>query len=365
MHVPFYDLSKEYTLLNKDIKNAIDSVLQSQNFILGSQLHSFESEFAEYIGSNYCVGVGSGTDGLILSLMALGIKKGEEVITQANTFIATAYAISIVGAKPVLVDVDSLTHQMISEEVEKKITNKTKAIIPVHMFGSPAPIKEILKIAKKHKLFVIEDACQAHGGEYDGKKLGSFGDISVFSFYPSKNLGAYGDGGAICTNKKTVYKKLMMLRNYGQRIKYHHVSFGTNTRLDELQAAVLRVKLRYLDTFIKERNVLAERYLNLLNSVNTVKIIENGKSGYHLFVIKSRKRNSLKDYLEKRQIFTQIHYPLPIHKNPVYKDLFTKQSFPNSEEIAKTSLSLPFFFGMTERSQLFVADSINSFFNKK
>lgn len=363
MQVPFYDLSEEYSLIQKDVKQAIDRVLKSQYFILGDELSHFEEEFASYVGTKYCVGVGSGTDGLILALMALGITKGDEVITQANTFIATAYAISIVGAKPVLVDVDSSTHQIDPKEVSKKITKKTKAIIPVHLFGSPAPMNEIQHVAKKHKIKILEDACQAHGAMYKNKNLGTFGDASVFSFYPSKNLGAYGDAGAVCTNNKKIYAKLVSLRNYGQRLKYKHTRFGTNTRLDEIQAAVLRVKLKYLDLFVKKRNDIANFYLEHLENVKTPQIVQDGKSSYHLFVITSEVRDTLKKFLDSQKIFTQIHYPIPVHKNKVYEKEFGRSSFPVSEKLAKMSLSLPLYYGLSQKQLRFVTKTIHSFFS--
>lgn len=362
MSVPFYDLSSEYKLIKKDIQNAVDKVISSQQYILGSELSSFEDEFATYLGVHHCVGVGSGTDGLLLALLALDIKKGDEVITQANSFIATAYAISLVGASPVLIDVDPKTHQMDITKLEKLITRKTKVIIPVHLFGSPAPIKEIIKIAKKNKVKVIEDACQAHGGRYDEKKLGSFGDLSVFSFYPSKNLGAYGDGGAVCTNSKSMYEKLLLLRNYGQRKKYVHETFGRNSRLDEIQAAVLRVKLTHLDAFVKERNKIAMYYRSNLKNVKYPEVVKDGSSAYHLFVITHKKRDSLQRMLSNKGIGTLIHYPIPIHLQKVYTSLRKSNgSYPVSEMLAKTSLSLPFFFGISKKQLEYVVSSINSF----
>lgn len=362
MNVPFFNLSPEFHLLEKEIQKSIKKVLTSGRFILGDEGSAFEKEFADFLGANYAIGVASGTDGLVLALHALGVGKGDEVITQANTFIATVVAITLVGARPVLVDVDPLTHQMDVEKLEKAITKKTKAIIPVHLYGSPSPIDKIKQLAKKHSLFLIEDACQAHGAKVNGKTLGTFGDIAVFSFYPSKNLGAYGDGGAIVTNSASLDKKIRLLRNYGQTKKYHHDTFGINSRLDEIQAAVLRVKLKNLVRNIKNRQQTAKLYTTRLKNVTIPPLYENSESVYHLFVIEHAKRDSLQKYLANENIDTMIHYPVPVHLQRVYTYLgYRKGSFPISENLAKSILSLPIFFGITKEEIEYVAEKINSF----
>lgn len=360
--IPFFTLSREYAKYKKEINKAITSVLTTQQFVLGEQVRLFEKEFASYLNVRYVVGVNSGTDGLMLALLALGVGPGDEVITQANSFVATATAIRAVGATPILVDVDQETFQINIFEVQKKISKKTKAIIPVHLYGASSEIEKITKLAKKHKIFVIEDACQAHGSGYKTQKLGTFGEIGVFSFYPSKNLGAYGDGGAVVTNNKKLYQLLYMARNHGQEKKYIHKTYGINSRLDELQAAVLRVKLKYLDQHNLARQMLARRYVELLRGVKTQHILPNSVSNYYLFVITHTKRDALQRYLTSLGIGTLIHYPIPIHLLDSFKYLgYGSGDFPMSEKLAKTCLSLPLFFGMTRDEVTFVSQALLSF----
>jgi len=362
MNIPFLDLKAQYKNIKPEIDVAIKRVVDSQHFVLGQELEAFENEFAKYLGVKYVVGVNSGTDGLILALLSLGIGKGGEVITPANSFIATTTAIVQVGARPVIVDCDPDTYQIDVKQTEKAITKKTKAILPVHLYGAPAEIDKLCEIAKRNKLFLIEDACQAHGATFNNKKLGTFGDLGVFSFYPGKNLGAYGDAGAIVTNNKSLYEKLLKLRNHGQVKKYYHDSFGINSRLDEIQAAVLRVKLKYLDKWNKERNKVADNYNKSLRNYKTQQIIKNGKSCYHLFVLESGDRDKLQKYLADNGIHTLIHYPVPIHLQKAYEYLgYKKGNFPVAERIAKRIISLPIFPELANTEADFVIKKLLNF----
>lgn len=343
-HIPFLDLHRQYASIKPGIDKAIQGVLKRQMFILGEELDKFEKDYADYLNIRSVVGVNSGTDGLILALRALGIGKGDEVITQTNSFIATAIAISEVGATPVLVDIDPNTYEMDVDMVKKKITKKTKAILPVHLYGAPAPIEDLVELAKAKGLFLIEDACQAHGATYKNKKLGTFGDVSVYSFYPGKNLGAYGDAGAIATQDSKIADKLIKLRNYGMTKKYYHDTIGYNSRLDEIQAAVLRTKLKKLDQWNKKRNAIAKQYITLLPHIKKQTILPDGTSNYHLFVIEIPTRDKLQAYLKTHGIDTLIHYPVPIHLQACYKDLgYKKGDMPHAEKSSERLLSLPMY----------------------
>jgi dTDP-4-amino-4,6-dideoxygalactose transaminase len=365
MKIAFLDLKRQYKLIKKEVDGSIKRVLDRQFFILGPELEEFEKIYAEYLGVKYVVGLNSGTDGLILALQAIGVGKGDEVITPVNSFIATTLAITQLGGKPVFIDIDKDTYQIDVNKIESLITKKTKAILPVDLYGAPCRIDAINKIAKKHNLYVIEDACQAHGAEVNGKKTGSLADIGVFSFYPGKNLGAYGDGGAISTDNKALFEKIRKLRNYGQKEKYHHKEIGINSRLDEMQAAVLKVKLKYLDAWNKNRIKLAKIYNQNLKTVKTQKLYDNAKSCYHIFSIESRDRDNLKSYLEKEGIQTLIHYPIPIHLQECYEYLgFKAGSFPVAEAVAKKILSIPMYNELTEKEVLYIASKINEFTEK-
>jgi dTDP-4-amino-4,6-dideoxygalactose transaminase len=335
--------NREYKFFKTKVDKAIKEVLNSGQYIMGNKLKKFEKEFAKYIGVKYCIGVANGLEALQISLMALNIGKGDEVITVANTFIATALAISNVGAKPVLVDCDEYFLINI-DEIENVITSKTKAIIPVHLFGQVVNMDKLNKLAKKYKLKIIEDAAQAHGAKFNGRKAGSFGDLGCFSFYPTKNLGAYGDGGAITTNSKELYKKCLRLRNYGSDVKYIHEINGLNSRLDEIQAAILSIKLPYLDSFVKRRNEIANLYrINLEDKIGTTvlhNIQKNSLHGYHQFVILAICRDELKKYLKSKGVNTLIHYPIPIHRQKVYSE-YNNLNFLRSDYFAKSILSLP------------------------
>lgn len=360
--IPFFTLEREYRLHEKHINAAVTRVLRSQQFILGRETELFEKEFAAYLGVRHAIGVGSGTDGLILALLAVGIKKGDEVITQANSFVATAEAISFVGAKAVFVDINPATYQIDMLDLSNKITKRTKAIIPVHMYGAPGPIREVITFAKKNALFVIEDACQAHGATFEGKKLGTFGDIGVFSFYPSKNLGAYGDAGCVVTNSASLQKSIAMMRNHGQKTKYFHDTIGINSRLDEIQAAVLRIKLHYLEKTNDEHRKNANLYQSLL-TVKMQEIIPGGNSNYYVFVIQIKKRNLLQEFLKDVGIETMIHYPVPIHLQRPFSQGYKPGSLPITEGLAKTCLSLPLFTGISPDEVKYVSEKVNSFQN--
>lgn len=362
MNIPFLDLKTQYKSIKPEIDAAIKRVVDSQYFILGPELEAFENEFAKYLEVKYVVGVNSGTDGLILALLSLGIGKGDEVITPVNSFIATTAAIVQVGAKPVLVDCDPDTYQIDVRRVKDAISQKTKAILLVHLYGAPAEIDKLQDVAKRNKLFLIEDTCQAHGATFNNKKLGTFGDLGVFSFYPGKNLGAYGDGGAIVTRNKNLYEKLLKLRNYGQTEKYYNDSFGINSRLDEIQAAVLRVKLKYLDEWNKKRQVIANKYSKGLSNFKTQRIINKGVSNYYLFVIESDKRDQLQEYLLKNGIQTLIHYPIPIHLQKAHEYLgYKKGSFPEAENIANKIISIPIYPELRAEEIDFIIKAINKF----
>jgi len=364
MNVPFVDLKRQYDSIKDEVNTKINEVLQNTHFILGENSDAFEKEFANYCGVKYGVGVASGSDALTLNLKALGVNKGDEVITVPNTFIATVDAISRNGAKPVFVDIDPETYNIDVAEIEEKITDKTKAIIPVHLYGQPADMDEIIKIAKKYDLKIIEDACQAHGAEYKGKKVGSLSDVGCFSFYPAKNLGAYGDGGMVVTNNEQIAERIKMLRNYGQSKKYYHDFIGYNSRLDEIQAAVLRVKLRYLDEWNDKRREHAKLYNDLLENVSGIETPtekEFVKHVYHLYVIRCKNRNELQNYLSSKGVSTGIHYPIPVHLQKAYKHLEYKEGdFPITEKYAKEILSLPMFPELTDEEIEVVVGLIRS-----
>lgn len=360
--VPFLDLKAQYKGIKPEVDEATGRVLSSQHFILGSELEAFEKEFAEYLGCKYVVGVNSGTDGLKLALLALGVGKGDEVITTPFSFVATTLAITEVGAIPIFVDIDPATYQINPAGIEKKISNKTKAILPVDLYGAPCDMEAIMAIARGHKLAVVEDACQAHGAKIKNGFAGTFGDVGVFSFYPGKNLGAYGDGGAICTENENLYKKLLALRNYGQRVKYHHDTLGVNSRLDEIQAAILKVKLKYLNNWNKERNLVAQRYQEALKKYKLQQINSDFFSCYHLFVLESDRRDELIRYLGERGVQTLVHYPVPIHLQKCYEYLgYRPGDFPLSEKAANRIISLPIYPELEFDQQNYIIQLLNAF----
>lgn len=362
--IPLVDLRAQYQPLMEEIQNAIDSVLDGMQLFLGKNVQAFEAEFAEYCGVPYAVGIGSGTEALHLALLACGIGPGDEVITVSHTFIATVEAIHLAGARPVLVDIDPDTYTIDVNQIEDKITAQTKAIIPVHLYGQPADMDPILTIADKHHLIVVEDASQAHGAEYKGKRTGSMGDVGCFSFYFSKNLGAYGEAGMCVTNKPEIARRLRMLRDHGSEDKYCHSIMGVNARLDEVQAAVLRVKLRKLDEWNEARRRNAKSYDECLGDSPVVTPGEAlyGKHVYHLYVIRTARRDRLQTYLRERGISTGIHYPIPVHLQRAWRTAnYRTESFPVTERYVGEILSLPMYPELTEESIQRVAEAIREF----
>ncbi len=346
MTVPLLDLVTQYHNLRDELLPALERVMESAQFILGEELELFEDKFAAYCGADHCVGVSNGTEALHLTLRAMGIGCGDEVITAANSFAATACAIVYTGASPVFVDVNSEDYNIDVNLIEKAITPRTKVIMPVHLYGQPAEMEAISSIAKRHGLRVVEDACQAHGASYHGRPVGTLGDAGCFSFYPGKNLGAYGDGGAVVTEDRELADQLRVLRNYGQRVKNVHSILGYNSRLDTLQAAVLLVKLNHLDQWNDSRRAVATQYRELLAESDIVLPIERERLRhvYHLFVIRHKKRDYLLEYLKDRQIFCGIHYPSPLHCSVPFQSARTvPNGVPVSTAISQEILSLPIY----------------------
>lgn len=365
MKQPFMDFTKSIQQLKPELSQAIENVLVSRNFILGKEVNRFEKQFSTYCGARFAVGVGSGTDAIHLALRALQIGHGDEVVTSPLTFAATAFAILQAGSKPVFVDVEPETGCIDPSQLEKLKSKKIKAIVPVHLYGLPVDMKPLLKSAKRKGCHVIEDACQAHGAEYQGKKAGTFGKAGCFSFYPTKNLGAYGDGGAVVTSNKRVYSQLLRLRNYGCVKKNVHEVFGINSRLDEFQAALLRVKLKKLSVWNKKRRQLAEVYKNALSGLPLGLPIDTPqrKHVYHLFVIRCKKRNALKTFLQSKGVETLIHYPTPLHLQKAFWHLgYSKGNFPVAERLCNEILSLPFYPEMSAKEVQAVANHIRAFF---
>lgn len=365
-NISLVDLKAQYKTIKPEINSAIKNILESTHFILGEEVEDFEKKFAKYSDSKYGIGVGSGLNALELGMRALGIGKGDEVLTPVNSFIASSSAISFTGAKPVLVDCDENSFNIDPKRVEEKITKKTKAIMPVHLYGRPAEMDQILKIAKKHNLMVFEDACQAHGAKYKGKRVGSLGNFGAFSFYPGKNLGAYGDGGMVTTNDSKLAEKISQMRNYGQTVKYHHDYLAWNSRLDSIQAAILEVKLKNLDKWNKSRKKVAQIYNKLLKGLPIIapSIPEESDHVFHLYVIRFEKRDDLAQYLTTKGIATGLHYPIPIHLQKAYKDLGHKKGdFPISEKLASEILSLPIYPELKDSQVEFISENIKKFFN--
>ena len=362
--VPFVDLGAQYRTIEGEIGEATSRVIQQSDFILGREVSLFEEEFAAFCEAKYAIGVDSGTSALELALRAYDIGPGDEVITAANSFIASALAISHAGARPILVDVDPSTYTVDVSAIEKAITPRTKAVIPVHLYGHPAHMNPIRELADKHGLVIIEDACQAHGTRYKGRRAGSLGHAAAFSFYPGKNLGAYGDGGIVVTNDRGIARRLEMLRNYGQKEKYQHLFRGYNRRLDTLQAAVLRVKLRYLEKWNAARRWNAVLYHKFLDGCGLLLPGEapGAESVWHLYVIRAEQRDALKEHLISRGISASIHYPIPIHVQPAYLDLgYKKGDFPVTESCAHQVLSLPMYAEISQDQIEYVAKTIRNF----
>ena len=356
--VPFVDLKEQYLGIEKEVNDRLNKLFQNCHFVLGEDVAAFEEEFARYLGARYVVSVGSGTEALHLALRAAGVGKGDEVIVPANTFIATALAVSYTGAMPVVVDINDESYTIDCKKIEERITKSTKAIVPVHLYGQSADMDEIMDIARVNKLVVIEDACQAHGARYKGKRIGTIGQSGCFSFYPGKNLGAYGDGGAVATDDHRVAKKIVALRNYGQQEKYKHELIGFNSRLDSIQAAVLSIKLRKLDEWNEKRKALADLYSRLLaGKVSTPLVGDNRDHVYHLYAVRVQERDRLLEELNRAGIGAGIHYPLPIHLQMCYAPLgYKRGDFPVAEKVANEELSLPMYPELDEEKVLFVSE---------
>jgi dTDP-4-amino-4,6-dideoxygalactose transaminase len=361
--IPFVDLKAQYQSIKAEVDAAIASVLESSQFVLGEEVAILEEEFASYSGARYGIAVNSGTSALHLALLAAGIGPGDEVITVPFTFVATVSAICYTGARPILVDIDPCSYTMNVNQLEEVITERTKAIQPVHLYGQPADMDPVLEIARRHGLTVIEDAAQAHGSEYKGRRVGSIGELGCFSFYPTKNLGAYGEGGMIVTNNPEYACTLRLLRDWGQERKYHHVLRGYNYRMETIQAAILRVKLRLLEAWTEARRAHATRYDELLtdSSVQIPKVMPYARHVYHIYAVRVPQREVLRHGLHTRGIQTGIHYPIPVHLQPAYGDLgYGPGSFPCSEEVAREVVSLPMYAELNKEQVESIAVTVSS-----
>lgn len=364
MNIPFVSFVPMEKELDLELREAFERVYTRSWYIEGKEDENFEKAFAKYCETENCVGTGNGLDALMLVLKAIDVGEGDEVIVPSNTYIATALAVTYAGAVPVFVEPDIRTFNIDSVKIEEKITDKTKAIIPVHLYGQPCKMDSIMAIADKYHLYVIEDCAQAHGALYKGKKAGSFGNAAGFSFYPGKNLGALGDGGAVVSNDKEIADKVRALGNYGSDYKYHHIYKGHNSRLDEMQAAFLNVKLQHLDRMNEERRRIANRYLTEIHNDDIVLpyVIDEVVPVWHIFGIRCARRDGLEVYLKDKGIGTNKHYPIPIHMQECYADLGIRQGeLPIAEEISTTQLSLPMYYGITDEQISYVIDTINSF----
>lgn len=361
IRVPLVDLKAQYHAIRPDIDTAIQRVVDSAGFIMGPEVRAFEEAFAVYCGVAHCVGVSSGTAALTLSLRALGVGPGDEVITVAHTFIATAEAICAVGARPVFVDIDPHTYTMDPDQLAAAITSATRAVIPVHLYGQPADMTRINQIAQTHGLAVVEDAAQAHGSTWCGQKAGNLARLACFSFYPGKNLGAYGDAGAVTTNDRVLAEQVRLLRNHGRRSKYLHEQVGFGERLDTLQAAILAAKLPHLDCWIVARRRLAQRYNELLAGceIGLPRVAAGAESAWHLYVIRTPRRDEVAEYLKRHGVETGVHYPVPLHLQPAFAALdYRPGALPITEAVANTCLSLPLYPEMTDDQQERVAGLI-------
>ncbi len=360
--IPIIDSKRQYAAIQNEVEKEVLDVMRSGSYILGKHNKAFEEEMAKFIGVNHSVALNSGTDALHLALRALDIGPGDEVITVAFTFVATTEAIGIVGATPVFVDINPDTFNMDANLIEEKITPKTKAILPVHLYGQPAEMDKIMAIAKKHNLYVIEDCCQAIGAEFKGQKVGSFGDIGCFSFYPTKNLGTMGDGGLAVTNSEVLKNRMVALRNHGGAIRYYHDEIGVNSRLDEIQAAILRVKLNYIGDWNKKRREHAALYNKLFegcNDIETPKEIEDIYAVYHQYTVKVPNRDEVHKLLQEAGIGAMIYYPVPLHLQKVHAHLNLKEGLlPHTEKDTTMVLSLPMFAEITEEEQKTVAKTL-------
>lgn len=369
MTVPFVDLQAQYRSIKSEVDAAIQRVLDTSAFILGREVEAFERAFAEYVGAEFCVGVSNGTAAIQLALTACGVGAGDEVIVPANTFFATAEAVSTANATPVFVDCDADSCNIDASKIEAAVTPRTRAVLPVHLYGQPADLDAVFEVAERHNLIVVEDAAQAHGARYKGKRTGPLGRAGCFSFYPGKNLGAYGEGGAVVTNDREVARRVRLLRDHGSEQKYRHEIVGYNFRLEGIQGAVLNVKLKHLDRWNELRREHAARYRELLaphvdaGSLALQNEMPYAESVYHLFVIQAEARDSLQRFLSSAGVQTGIHYPVPVHLQPAYAPLGHKEGdFPVAESQARRLLSLPMFAELTERQVKYVADAVGDYF---
>ncbi len=367
--IPFLNFDPMHSAIRSEMQVAFQDVYDSNLFVMGQSVESFEKKYAEFNHVAHCIGVSNGLDALHLALKALGVAAGDEVIVPSNTYIATLLAVSYVGATPVLVEPDINTYNIDPTNIEKAITNKTKVIMPVHLYGQACEMDAIMSIAKKHGLHVVEDNAQAHGATFKNKLTGSFGDANGTSFYPGKNLGALGDAGAVTTNDDTLAQKIRILRNYGSEIKYHNEVIGYNQRLDEMQAAFLSVKLSYLPEWTRQRQQIAQMFSDALKNIGDLILPVTHPDAthvYHLYVIRTKHRDALQKHLTENEIGTMIHYPIPPHRQHAYTSLgYKKGDFAIAEKIADTCLSLPIWPGMTEEHIHYVATSISDFFTSK
>jgi dTDP-4-amino-4,6-dideoxygalactose transaminase len=367
MQIKMFDLARDHKEIKSELLKITDRVFTDGEFILGKEVRALEDAFASYIGTQYAVGVGSGTDAIKIAGLAYGLKGGDKVVTTPNTYIATAMSLSLHGITPVFCDIETKTYNMDPENLGD-ILRKEKGIrlcIPVHLYGHPSRVDEIADVCRKHGVGVLEDACQAHGSFFKGKKVGSFGDVSAFSFYPTKNLGCYGDGGMLLTNSDSIYENALMLRNHGQQGRHVHVTEGYNSRLDELQAAILKYKLTKLDGWNEKRREIASWYKRELKDTAVILPEEEswGYHVYHLFVVRAEKRDELMKYLAHKGITTMIHYPTPIHLQGAYRSLgYGKGSFPNAEAVADEIVSLPLYPSLTEEEVQYVCEGIRGFY---
>ena len=364
MKIPFVSFRPMEKELDQELRSAFDRVLDRSWYIEGEEDKAFESAFATYCGTKYCIGTGNGLDALMLILKALGIGSGDEVIIPSNTYIATALAVTYVGATPVLVEPDINTFNIDPHKIEPAITDKTKVIMPVHLYGQACDMDPIMKIAESHDLLVVEDCAQAHGATYKGRKVGTFGIASGFSFYPGKNLGALGDAGAVITNNEDVASKVRALGNYGSDYKYHHIYKGNNSRLDELQAAFLSAKLPILDKMNEERRRIAEMYSSGIHNpkITLPYVAPDCVPVWHIYAVRCAERDALETFLKEKGIGTNKHYPIPMHMQECYTDLHIPAgSLPVAEEISRTELSLPMYYGMTDEEIQYVIDMLNEY----
>lgn len=361
MIVPFVDLKAQYASIKAEIEVAIARVFENTSFVLGREVEAFEAAFAEYVGARFCIGVNSGTAAIQLAVMACGLSAGDEVIVPTNTFFATAEGVSTAGATPVFVDADPVSYNIDVMKIEAALTERTRAIMPVHLYGQAADLDPIFEIAERHQLIVIEDAAQAHGGLYKGRRVGGLGRAGCFSFYPGKNLGAYGEGGAVVTNDAEVARQVRLLRDHGSGRKYHHDIIGYNFRLEGIQGAILNVKLRHLERWNQLRHEHAARYGELLQGcdLNLPCEMPYARHVYHLYVVQSDTRDALQQTLSESGVQTGIHYPIPIHLQPAYASLnYQRGDFPEAEHQSQRVLSLPMFPELTEEQIMRVGETI-------